>query len=206
MNRKEICRRKVDAIGRCGSLRRSHPEDYRFFYELFQRHPRAESKRLKGIVDIFIDQGRGDYRMGYVLSDGSRDTISWNKCLTGKDITARHLLTRVMRTSVDPQLAAFKRTQRDVCVLCGSTENMTVDHYPTKFRDIKAEFIASNPPPTEFSKNGASQDCFRGEDAEYERAWKEFHREKATYRMLCYTCNRSIENHERVPTSSPSAL
>lgn len=208
MTRKDACRKLIDAIGLCRSLRTSHPENYQFFYELFQRHPRAEAKRLADVIDIYIDLARGDYRMGYVLSDGSRDTISWNKCLTGRDHTAEGILSRAMRTSVDPQLAAFRRTQPSVCVLCGSTENMTADHYPVKFRDIKSEFLVSNPAPIEFSKNSASQDCFRVEDASYEKAWKDFHHEKATYRMLCYTCNRSIENknNECVPASPSGAV
>lgn len=186
---KSIVRNRIDRIGACKSLRTEYPEDYAFFYELFQKHPRAERKGVSKIVDIYIDFVRGDYILGYLLEDRTRDTISWNKCLTGKEVTTEHLLTRAMRTSVDNQLRTYKYMQTEGCVLCGSNENPTADHYPVKFRDIKQEFLATHTTPSVFTKNSASQDCFRKEDNEFETAWKEFHQEKATYRILCYTCN-----------------
>jgi len=141
------------------------------------------------IVDIFIQQAWGEYRMGYILPDGTKDTISWNKCLSGKPDRPDELLTRAMRTAIQYQLKKFKRTQIHQCAICSSRKEITVDHYPTKFKQIKEDFLLGRVYPTTFTKNYRSQDCFHEEDKQFEREWQAFHEERATYRILCSTCN-----------------
>ena len=186
---KNIVRSRIDMIGQCKSIRTEHPEDYVFFYELFQQHPHADRKRVSEIADIFIQEAWGEYRMGYILLDGTKDTISWNKCLSGKPDSPDILLTRAMRTAVQYQTKIFKRRQVQQCVLCTSKKQITVDHYPVKFKQIKEEFLQTHTPPTTFTKNYRSQECFHEEDKQFEREWQSFHEERATYRILCSTCN-----------------
>lgn len=186
---KTTIRDQIEAIGQCKSLRSEHPKEYVFFYELFQKHPHAERKRVSEITDIFIQQSWGDFRLGYRLRDGTKDTISWNKCLSGKPDSPDMLLTRAMRTAIMYQMKIYRRSQVGRCVLCSAEKEITADHYPVKFRHIKEEFLQTHTPPTTFTKNYRSQDCFREEDKEFERQWQEFHEQKASYRILCSTCN-----------------
>lgn len=188
MDKTEI-RDRIHTVGLCKSLRSEHPKEYTFFYELFQKHPHAERKRVREIADIFIQQSWGDFQIGYMLRDGTRDTISWNKCLSGKPDSPEMLLTRALRAAIMYQMKIYRRSQVRCCVLCSSDKEITVDHYPTKFRDIRDEFLQTHTPPTTFTKNYRSQDCFHEEDKEFEREWQEFHEQKATYRILCSTCN-----------------
>jgi hypothetical protein len=192
MSSKSEIRDRIASVGLCTSLRH-RPDDYAYFRALFQRHPEAERKRVCDIVDIFIEQVRGEARLGYVCSDGTRDTISWNKCLSGKLPHTEAMLSRVLRQAVVDQTLAYKRTQPPTCVLCGTTSNPSVDHYPTKFRDIRNAFLEGRSPPTVFAKTTESIDCFRPEDAEFKSEWVRYHRERATYRILCCQCNRTSE-------------
>jgi hypothetical protein len=186
---KTVVRSHIETIGQCKSLRSEHPNEYVFFYELFQKHPHAERKRVSEITDICIQKSWGEFRLGYILRDGTKDTISWNKCLSGKQDSPDMLLSRALRTAIMYQMKIYRRSQINCCVLCSSDTQITVDHYPVKFRHIRDEFLQTHAPPTIFTKNYRSQDCFREEDAEFEREWQEFHEQKASYRILCSTCN-----------------
>lgn len=205
MSSKAEIRERIATVGFCNSLR-GRPEEYAFFYALFQRHPEAERKRVSEIVDIFIESVKGDARLGYVLRDGTRDTISWNKCLSGKLPPTEAVLTRAMREAIAPQMLAYKRTQPNRCVLCQSMLTLTVDHYPTKFRDIRDAFLVGRSLPTVFAKTSESLDCFRSEDAQFKSDWIRHHLTYATYRILCYTCNRAVEFNGHLPTPPSGPL
>ena len=200
MENKADIRQRIVSIGFCKSLRH-RPADYDYFYALFQRHPEAERKRVAEIVDIYIEQVRGDARLGYILPDGTRDTISWNKCISGKLPPDGVVLTKAMREAIEQQLYHFKKSQPQQCVLCESTLNITVDHYPTKFRDIRDSFLEGKTPPSVFAKRDDSRECFRSEDLLFKEEWMKYHSDRATYRILCYKCNVAVESNGPLPPS-----
>jgi len=206
MATKDEVRERIAAIGTCKSLRTQHPDHYNFFFKLFQNHPHADRKRVAEIVDIFIQMGYGNtYQMGYSLSDGTKDTISWNTCVTGTPKPPSSLLTRAMRTAILAQMYEYKDTQPKICVLCGATKKLTVDHFPRKFRDIKQQFLdeTKRPIPTEFGKLSAALDCFCYDDYPFQREWELFHESHASYRILCLTCNMASEHNGDI-SSAPS--
>lgn len=206
MPTKDEVRERIALVGKCKSLRTKHPDQYSFFFDLFQNHPHAERKRVAEIEDIFIRIGyAGTYQMGYILPDGMKDTISWVSCVSGKAKPHCQLLARAMRQAIIPQIHQFKDTQPQVCAICAATANLTVDHFPIKFRTIKEQFLAETeyPIPTEFTKTSAALDCFRRDDFVFQQEWERFHESRASYRILCLTCNLSSEHNGDI-SSTPS--
>ena len=66
------------------SLKRKHPDQYEFFWNLFQTHPKREEKRVDEIKDIqlkWISWKHGGPVFTLIYNDGTKDTISWRKCL-----------------------------------------------------------------------------------------------------------------------------
>lgn len=84
-------RAKIEEIGLCKTL--TFTPHYDFFYRLLQHHPTPAAKRVSEIVDISIvrqnvrarDKRRAltykDMMLVVHYPDGSRDSISWNKCV-----------------------------------------------------------------------------------------------------------------------------
>lgn len=209
MPTKTEVRERIARIGKCKSLRTSHPADYEYFRALFQNHPEPERKRVAEITDIFIRVGYGGvYQLGYLLPGQTRDTISWIACVTGRSKTKMQKLTKAMREAVIPSLRAYRDTQPQVCVLCGATDNLTVDHYPLKFRDIRDTFLDETeyPFPTEFDKTRSALECFRPDDFVFQQEWVAYHDANATYRILCSTCNLRTEHNGTVSSTPPSVV
>lgn len=79
----------IQRIGVCPSLKTHHPASYTFFRELFQNHPEANRKRVAEIEDISLRkfnkrapaQMPGNLQFVLQYPDGTRDTISWKKCI-----------------------------------------------------------------------------------------------------------------------------
>lgn len=206
MPTKSEVRERIAQIGKCRSLRKSHPDEYVFFRELFQNHPEAERKRVAEITDIFIRVGYGGvYQLGYQLPGQVRDTISWVSCVTGRSKSVSQKLTRAMRHAIIPSMRAFRDTQPQHCVLCSSRTDLTVDHFPRKFCDIRDAFLDETeyPYPVEFAKTSQALDCFRPDDFVFQQEWVAFHDANATYRILCSTCNLRTETNGDI-SSAPS--
>lgn len=194
----------IRSIGLTQSLATNFPSAYDFFRALFQRHPEADRKQVSQIVDIHLQKFPkaqmmhplpiSDHQFVIVKADGTTDTISWMSCINQAVTSPDKILIWAMRYAVKQQIRDYKFRNRDKpCQLCGSRENLTVDHVQ-KFRDLKAVFLASHPnPPTQFAKNADNQNMFRREDFEFERQWQYFHRNNAVLRILCYHCNVGLD-------------
>lgn len=114
--------------------------------------------------------------------------VSWKSCASGK-VNKTNSLTAAMRNSVTEQIQNYRiHHPVEKCVLCESFANIEVDHYPKKFREIKAEFLQLDfpVPQTRFHKN---KTIFCN-NSTFEEMWKEYHKDNATYRYLCSTCNQ----------------
>lgn len=114
--------------------------------------------------------------------------VSWKSCETGK-INKTDNLSYAMRNSISEQTQSYRQSHYiKKCEICESYNNIEVDHYPKKFREIKSEFLELDfpIPKTRFYKNK----IIFCNNSTFEEMWKEYHNQNATYRYLCSTCNQ----------------
>ena len=95
-------------------------------------------------------------------------------------------------THMDTQLANKKTT----CPLCNKQAKLTCDHYPISWKQIFTEFCEN--------KNIilGNVEIFEGEDGTnyfndemLSLTWTTYHDSRATYRMICNSCNASAGSH-----------
>lgn len=168
-----------------------HPDSYEFKFmkELFKRHPNYEERRLERVITIQTRRGLGgsidlvvgiwtDLRCG--LGTLEYETISYNKCITGRDHTAHQKKMIGLRRSINEQIENFRSTVAHIreCQSCsgGFNGKPHVDHvFP--FSKIVVLFEES------------------GEDD-----FVSFHKRIATYQLLCETCNVAKSDSINPPT------
>ena len=197
--------RLIRQVGLCSSVKQTHPDIYKFFVSLFQRHPEKDRKEVSLITDISIRRfpkanprqplAVTDHQFFIIKNNGTEDTISWVSCVKGEINPIEKRLNWVMRHAIQQQIRDFKARNPNPCEFCNATINLTVDHI-IKFKQLKDDFIILNPVyPTEFSKNELSQEVFREEDKEYSELWQNYHYTNATLRILCKDCNERLDNY-----------
>ena len=77
-------RERIKNIHSSTSLKTEFPDQYVYFWNLFQTHPNREKKRVEEIADIelnFVSQKYGGSVFTLIYNDGTNDTISWRACL-----------------------------------------------------------------------------------------------------------------------------
>ena len=186
------------------SLKKSHPKVYKFFVSLFQRHPEKDRKEVSLITDISIRKfpisrkylKYKDYQFFIIKSNGTEDSISWNKSIIMTENEPEKIINWAMRDAVKQQIADFKKINKNKpCELCSSHLNITADHV-IKFKKLKDDFLLENPEyPKEFGKNKFGSEIFRDEDIEFAKLWQEYHKKNAILRILCVYCNEKLDNY-----------
>lgn len=93
-------------IGLTDSVKKSHPDDYNFFLDLFKRHPKYNEKKLIEMVDIFIKRNHtNDLALYFLKEDGTTDDISIYVCAQEKE---KDDFKIAMRDSIDDQIRDFR--------------------------------------------------------------------------------------------------
>jgi hypothetical protein len=127
-------------------------------------------------------------------------TVSWHKCVPRTRAVRcdaqpleQKRLTSAMRYAVRRQAMGWKRIQGRAicCARCKSSSHLHVDHLSPPFIAIQTSFLAGRDDvPVSFDM--CSKTCvskFRKEDATFKRHWQRYHKARATYQLLCRTCN-----------------
>lgn len=131
-------------------------------------------------------------------TDNTELAISWCTCCSGKAHTVKANLESALRHAISSQIIDYRQehlNEDTVCMLCGSSTFIHVDHFPLKFREIRDTFLKDNVPPTEFADEPKHNwPIFRAEDKVFEEKWASFHRAQAAYRLICKKCNTKKEN------------
>lgn len=118
-----------------------------------------------------------------VSNDGvNYEVWSWRKAVTPVDNK-----TPALRSAIQYQLEAFLKSWLPICVNCGSVHDLTVDHKNKPFSLLATTFLLNNPNLEITNDNSGSGWVIK--DADMLEAWKKFHEEKATYQILCRSCN-----------------
>lgn len=179
------------------SVKTEYPDEYMILLSLCQQHPDAADK-LDSMVDLQVERNALNPKgfALYVLKEGGhRVDISWTQCITQERPSEKQNRRRGMRYAVDEQIEQFKRCRdSSVCGICEKTivGEKHVDHI-VPFDTLAAEFekgwTSSLPTRVEDVDDGTNRHRFMSEDREFETAWADFHREKATLRIACALCN-----------------
>lgn len=184
--------------------------EFEFLVDLIvQGHPTPEEKLAKEVLAFVVKEDRKNitrFHLNYV--DGTDDHFGYLKCKkylsTPKDIViATERWTKLLascRVAVHDQTSAFFTSRPHTCALCGVSApeiEYATDHFDPEFVDLVRAFdVGRTDTPTLFAdlsdecineRLGAT--CFRPEDQPYEKAFWEYHREKAHLRILCVPCN-----------------
>ena len=164
-------------------------EEFYVMLEMLKKHPNYPNWKKKDIEYFQITRApKKKFLQVYIKVEGNKNSrlVSWKSCVTGK-INKTDNLALAMRNSIKDQINEYVfRHPVKKCVLCETYNNIEVDHYPVKFRELKKDFIDENEiPKTRFYRNKHIL-C----DDIFETEWKEYHKNNASYRYLCATCNQ----------------
>lgn len=166
---------------------------HNFLSELIKRHPDFESKIGSGIDYFLISQNpvsrQKSYHLSFRRTDGSMDDISYNICITGKEVSNKVQTLNSMRNSIHSHIKQFKINAEQKCNKCGIIGvNFDCDHYGTEFKEISESFIKKYDVCSSFKSDGFFT-CF--DDDEYKDKWINYHNEKAKLQLLCVKCHIS---------------
>ena len=164
--------------------------DFAYFLALFKMHHDAKVKIGPGVKRIHFRPSLHNFLQTNAIIeriDGTEMSISHTECLNKSTNTT--ILGCAMRKAIYPHTYEYKMNcKNDVCCFCGSSNNLAVDHiYP--FSKLQKEFIKTMPAPTTFDNDSIGTIIFSDADKLFESEWIKYHNSKATYQILCTTCN-----------------
>jgi hypothetical protein len=181
-------------IGFCKSVKMLKPEFMDEIMDLLQRHPEFEEKikDMNDIKIIFDLLNKKALKIMIIRSDFSETDISWRVALSGKARTDKSELYSALRSSIQHQIRDFRMSNSLICEFCVSTDDLHVDHIK-QFEEIAFDFLQSTtiPVPNVFGEttDQTHRRCFLDSDIDFENAWKQFHLQNASLRILCKKCN-----------------
>lgn len=114
---------------------------------------------------------------------------SWRRAIETSgdiDMYVRGKKVAAMRQAVLEQIEAARQDLGSACERCGAEHDLTVDHAKPAFSTIASEFLANFP-------NVLLKDTVGGggiiADELLLQAWQNHHQKRATYALLCRSCN-----------------
>jgi hypothetical protein len=169
--------------------------DEEFLHDMIARHPRAPAKIGAGVVGFAVKRLHpGKNAAGFVLyrADGTWTDFSYRLCLSGKESPAVASVKAALRAAVADDVVAFRRAtlgEESSCPVCQvklTVENVHVDHV-TPFDEIATDWLAGRELPALLEGDGVV-------GAKLAEAWiadafRDYHAECATLRLLCAACN-----------------
>jgi len=174
-------------------------EDVARAQALLDAHPDRTDKIGTGVLAFALAEAGDRIHIGIVHPDGTMSRLRQRKpeVVTGH----RQRVIRTLRDAVSAQVLNARRALIDggqaACVLCGSTERLTTDHYPVGFIAIADAWLTtrSDVPLTRdplLADGAAHRHSSRRLASPTQAAsWQAFHHARASYRILCHRCNTS---------------
>jgi hypothetical protein len=103
------------------------------------------------------------------MKESTWESISWVACSTGRSPTPHGLRVAHLRKLIAPQIIEFRNSAEQKCTLCESTTQLEVDHV-YMFKNMIKDYIGDS-----------------------DEEWIEFHKQNASLRMLCRSCNQQYK-------------
>ena len=166
-----------------------YDDNWDFFSNLFNRHYQREW--FGQIQEIEFISNYKYYKPQILCSKGVQ-SISINKCVSGRTPTHKEEYTRVMRALIEPEILNYRLDNEECCAYCGSNNELQTDH-EIPFSKLRDDFLAVfGSPPKEFywgENNRLVSGCYI-----FNNSWKNFHLRNATLQTLCKKCNNKKSN------------
>jgi hypothetical protein len=179
-------------------------EQFKFFSDLLQNHSEYIQKSGVG-VESFVIQSNFLYpqhfEMRLIRTDNTTETFSWKHCCEFKPRPALENLTKAMREAVSDTIKAFRKTQDMRCMICEYKslypKDFAVDHHKIPFQVLRDDFIKITTisiPTVLGRKDLTNETIFNQDEILFRNEWKKYHDDKATFQMLCNSCNSKKSN------------
>ena len=176
----------------------SDRSNFLFLKDVVGRSPKVENK--DHIVRFeFIQVSNQPKTLIFCTRDGSKDSVSWLNCLSGKPKiwSVKEKLIQAFRLAVREQTRKFKLARREfLCALCAKIlqheYDVNVDHI-IDFSVLTNNFLETLYdvyPITHdsFAKN-RDLNVFELVDISLLQQWQEYHLQHAQFQILCSRCN-----------------
>lgn len=176
-------------------------EDFNFLLESFALCPYFDMKAQGQKITAIQRRKSGSYGTScfyLIREDGSSTDISYTKMFR-KDPDTEDVL-KALRTAIDPIIFEFRRKFKPFIyegVYIDKVEDVDVDHYDLKFREIAAKWIELKGGVKELinkvnaTKDGSSVTCFIDESLNED--FRKFHNNNTNLRFLPKKINRSMQ-------------
>lgn len=188
-NSKKECYKYVQSILHKNELT---DEDKIFMYHYFKQF-NIEFENKFGNQDFnVIDRRKDEFNNTQFYLTHNDKAISI--CMNQKKDNNNEL-RMCMRHSITNDIINFKNNSELICVLCGSTNDIQIDH-SNFFKNISQEFLKKTKItiPNKFHHSNIGSYSFCKCDKDFEKEWIDYHNKNAVLRVLCKKCNLKKEN------------
>jgi hypothetical protein len=180
----EMIERKISAITKESPY-------FNFWVSLLDRHP------TKGNLNPTSFRFEKPCHMYFTVFDGE-DSFSYNSCISQKQNKNLDYFA-CLRSSIEPQIQAFRESSTNECKICGKTGYYEVDHILT-FKELYENFKHTvdglNESDAKIYYDSKKHRQFFDLTDEYTRSlselWVDYHRDNATFQKLCKICHKKI--------------
>lgn len=139
-----------------------------------------DPRHVHAIVYDWTEPGEWSWRKAIEI-DRDRDPAQ------AAELRRRFNEQKALRESIREQLREFREcVDPQQCELCGSGNDLCADHLDPPFIEIANEFLRQYGPLRLSPFPGC---CDHIADPDVEAAWIAFHAQRATYQLLCRSCN-----------------
>ena len=169
---------------------------------------KVKDKKIKKFIVQRNPWNKITFHTSLYFKDDSYDDISFLNCIDlycyknleeKKKENKRYDLFQALRKSIKEQIFEYRDKQKKennyVCKICSELENLEVDHLQPKFRDLVWNFLTEDNENRNIKNQELINDLdYGGVKFKYlnnplVEKWINYHKENATFRILCKKCN-----------------
>lgn len=179
---------KIYKLGEC-VITIEDAEEFQFFTSLVTFKLNEKVSTITTFNLFKTPQTKDTIHLKVIYNNGESKIVSWCDC-SRQSHSKDNYLNEAMRCAITEHMHDYKKKSPTLkCAFCKSTSNPQVDHIIPFFK-IKTDFLMGfKDVPDSFDKNEFAARIFKVDDLEFELEWVKYHNSKATYQILCRTCN-----------------
>ncbi len=184
----------------CGKCLTKECEEYDFFYDL-AKNREDENRKIEKIKIIQNPLNSKTYHCEVVYNNETTEAIGFNKIIdnigkteeTIKEQKNKLDLSQSMRKEIKDQIQEFRSNVDLICLNCKNTNcEFHIDHI-IKFKKLQEDFFIKYPDiKIELEEDNINGGRKFKENSRISEKWKKYHKQNATLRILCKTCNLKL--------------